>query len=83
MQGVVLAMSVVYEDVVDGPCASVWLSIAEFYLLNSESLLYESVFVVYSKGERFAVLYVDGVLGASCFVVYAGVCAVVEDDAVL
>ena len=78
LQGVVLAVCVVHEDVL--LCDAV---LTNLHNLQSEALLYESELTVLTEDERFAVLYVDGVLRTSGAVIYRSVGTVVEHHAVL
>ena len=78
LQGVVLAVSIVNEYVVDGVAV-----LADFYHFQAEALLDESELVVLTEDELLAVLDVDGVLLTAFLVIDGLVAAVVEDDAVL
>ena len=78
LQGVILAVSIVNEYVVD--------SVAILTNLNNfktEALLYQSELVVLAEYQLLAVLYVDGVLLTALVVVNHIVAVVVEDHAVL
>ena len=78
LEGIVLAMSVVHEDVVERVAV-----LADLHHAEAEALLHEAILAVGAEDEFLAVLDVDGVLCAAGFVVDALVSAVVEDDAVL
>ena len=78
LQGVVLAVSIVNEHVVE--CVSVFADLND---LQAESLLYQSELVVLAKDEFLAMTHVDGILLAAFLVVDGIVAAIVEDDAVL
>ena len=78
LQGVVLAVSIVNEYVVDGVAI-----LANLYHLQSEALLYQSELVVLTEHEFLAVTYVDGVLLTALVVVNHIVAVVVENDTVL
>ena len=57
LQGVILAMGIVNENVIDGIAV-----LTDLHNLQAEALLYESELVVLAEHELLAVLYVDGVL---------------------
>ena len=78
LQGVVLAVSIVHEDVVDGVAV-----LANLDNLQAEALLYETELIVLTEDELLAVLHVDGVLLTALLIIYGLVTAIVEDDAVL
>ena len=78
LEGVVLAMSVVNEHVVEGVSV-----LTNFDYFESKALLHESELVVLAEDEFFAMAHVDGVLLAPFVVVDRFVGTVVEDDAVL
>ena len=59
------------------------ISFSVMPFLQPETFLRQTVFVVFAEEHRFAVLQIDGVLGASFLIIYRVVRAVVEDDAVL
>ena len=78
LQGVVLAVCVVYEYVFLGDAV-----FAQFHNLKAEAFLHQAVFVVLAEEQGLAVAHVDGVLGAAFLLVNGVVAAVVEDYAVL
>ena len=78
LQGVVLAVGVVNENVFLGDAVFAYL-----HYFKPEAFLYESVFVVLAEYERLAVAYVDSVLLSSFLVIYRVVATIVEDDTVL
>ena len=78
LQSVVLAVSVVYQYIVDGVAI-----LANLNYLQSEALLYQSELVVLAKYQLLTVLYIDGVLLTTLVVVNHIVAMVVEDYAVL
>ena len=78
LQGVVLAVGIVYKDILE--CDAV---LACLYNLKAETFLNESELIVLAEYQGLAVLYIDGVLGATLLVVNCIVSSVVEDDAVL
>ena len=78
LQGVVLAVSIVNEYVVEGIAV-----LTDFYDLQAEALLNESEFVVLTEDEFLTVLYVDGILLTAFLVIDGLMAAVIEDDAVL
>ena len=78
LQGVVLAVGIVYKDILQGDAV-----LTNLYDLEAESLLHQSELVVLTEYQRLTVLYVDGVLGAALLIIYCIVCSVIEDDAVL
>ncbi len=78
LQGVVLAMCVVYEDVLLGNAI-----LANLNHLQSETFLNETILVVLTEYKRLSMLYIDSVLLSALLIIYRVVAAVVEDDAVL
>ena len=78
LQGVVLAVSIVYKDILKGDAVLAYLD-----NLEAETVLHESELVVLTEYQGLAVLYVDGVLGATLLVIYCIVGSVVEYNAVL
>ena len=78
LQGVVLAVSIVNQYVVDGIAI-----LTNLNNLQSEALLYESELIVLAEYQLLAVLYVDGVLLTTLVVIYNIVAVVVEDNTVL
>ena len=78
LEGVVLAMSVVNEHVVEGVSV-----LTNFDYFESKALLHESELIVLSEDEFLAMAHVDGVFLAPFVVVDRFVGTVVEDDAVL
>ena len=78
LQGVVLAVCIVYKDILEGDAV-----LADLYDLKAESLLNQSELIVLTEYQGLAVLYVDGVLGTTLLVVNCIVSAVVEYHAVL
>ena len=78
LQGVVLAVGIVNEYVVDGVAV-----LANLDNLQAEALLYETELVVLTKDELLAVLDIDSILLTALLIIYGLVAAIVEDDAVL
>ncbi len=78
LQGVVLAVGIVDENVVEGVAV-----LANLHDLQAEALLHEAELVVLAEDELLAVADIDGILLAAFLVIDAVVGAVVEDDAVL
>ena len=78
LQGVVLAVGIMYKDILE--CNAVF---TDLYDLKAESLLHESELIDLAEYQGFTMLDVDGVLGAALLVVYCIVCTVIEDNAVL
>ena len=78
LQGVVFAVGIVHQHIVDGVAV-----FAHLYHLQSKTLLHQSVLVVLAKHQFFAVLHVDGVLFAPLLIIYRVVTSVVEYHAVL
>ena len=64
LQGVVLAVSIVNQYIVDGVAI-----LADFNDLQTKALLYETELIVLAEHELLAVLYVDGVLLTTFIVV--------------
>ena len=78
LQGIVLAVSIVYKDILEGDAI-----LTDLNYLKAESLLNQSELIVLTEYQGLTVLNVYGVLGAALLVVYCIVCSVVEDNAVL
>ena len=78
LQGVVLTVSVVNEDVL--LCDAI---LADLHYLQTEALLHKTELVVLTEDQRLAVLHVDGVLLSALALVDRVVNTVVEDNAVL
>ena len=78
LQGVVVAVSIMYKDILE--CDAV---LANLYNLKAESLLNQSELIVLTEYQGLSVLNIDGVLGAALLIINCIVCAVVEDYAVL
>ena len=78
LQGVVLAVGIVYKDILECDAVLTYL-----YNLKAESLLHKAELIVLAEYQGLSVLDVDGVLGAALLVVYCIVCTVIEYDAVL
>ena len=78
MQGVVLALGIVNEDVVYGDAV-----LANLHYLQTKAFLNETILVVLAEHQRLAVFHVYGVLGTAGLVIDAVVSAMVEDNAVL
>ena len=78
LQGVVFAVGIVHEYVVEGVAI-----LTDFHYLQTETLLYESELIVLTEHELLAVLHIDGVLLTALVVIDDVVTVVVEDDAVL
>ena len=78
LQGVVLAVSIVNQYVVDGIAI-----LTNLNNLQSEALLYESELIVLAEYQLLAMLYIDGVLLTALVVVYNIVAVVIEDYTVL
>ena len=78
LQGIVLTMCIVYQNVVHGDAV-----LSDFHNLKSETFLNQTKLVVLAKYQRLAVLYIDGTLGTAVLIIYIIVGAVVEDDAML
>ena len=78
LQGVVLAVGIVYKDILQ--CDAV---LTNLYNLKAESLLNQSELIVLTEYQGLTVLNVDGVLGAALLIIYCIVSTVIEDDAVL
>ena len=78
LQGVVLAVGIVYKDILE--CNAVFTNL---YNLEAETVLNQSELIVLTEYQGLTVLYVDGVLGAALLVVNCIVSTVVEDNAVL
>ena len=78
LQRVVLAVSVVHEDIIEGVAV-----LADLHHLQAEALLHEAELVVLAEDELLAVAHIDSVLLAPFLVIDAVVGAVVEDNAVL
>ena len=78
LQGIVLTMCIVYQNVVHGDAV-----LSDFHNLKSEAFLNQTKLVVLAKYQRLAVLYIDGTLGTAVLIIYIIVGAVVEDDAML
>ena len=78
LQGVVLAVGIVYQYVVQRVAVFSYL-----YYLQTEALLYQSELVVLAEHQFFAVANIDSVLLASLLIIYCLMAAVVEDDTVL
>ena len=78
LQGVVLAVGIVDEYIVDGVSI-----LANLYHLQTEALLHESELVVLTEDELLAMLYVDSILLTAFLIIYGLVATIVEDDTVL
>lgn len=78
LQGIILAVSIVNEDILLGD--AVFTNLNDF---QSESFLNKAVFTILTEDERLAMFYIDGVLCATFFGVNAVVGTVIEDDTVL
>ena len=78
LQGVVHAVGVVHQNVFLGDSV-----FAKLHHFQAEAFLHQAIFAVFTENHRPAVFQIDGVLGASFFVVNRVVRTVVEDDAVL
>ena len=78
LQGVVLAVGIVYKDILQ--CDAV---LANLYNLKAESLLNQSKLIVLTEYQGLSVLNVDGVLGTTLLVIDCIVSTVVEYHAVL
>ena len=78
LQGVVLTMGIVHQHVVYGVAVLAYL-----HHLESESLLHQSVSVVFAEDQLLAVAHIYGVLQALSRVVHRLVRAIVEYHAVL
>ena len=78
LQGVVLAVSIVNQYIVDGVTV-----LADLNHLKAEALLYQSELIVLAEYELLAVLYVDGVLLTTFIVVNYIMAVVIEDYTVL
>ena len=78
LQGVVLALSIVNEDIVHGNAVLAYLN-----NLQSEAFLCKTILVVLAEHQGLSMLHIDGVLGTACLVVDVVVSAVVEDYTVL
>ena len=78
LQGVVLAVSIVYQYIVDGVTI-----LTDLNNLQTEALLYQSELIVLAEYQLLAVLYVDGVLLTALVVINNIMAVVVEDYTVL
>ena len=78
LQGVVLAVGIVDEYIVDGVAI-----LADLHHLQAKALLHESELIVLAEDELLTMTDVDGVLLTTLVVVDDVVAVVVEDDAVL
>ena len=78
LQGIVLAMCIVYQHVVKRIAI-----LANLDNLQAKALLHETELVVLAKDEFLAMTYVDGVLLAAFLVIDGFMRTIVEDDAVL
>ena len=78
LQGVVLAVGIVDEYIVDGVAI-----LADLHHLQAKALLHESELIVLAEDELLTMTDVDGILLTTLVVVDDVVAVVVEDDAVL
>ena len=78
LQSVVLAVSIVNENIVNGTAI-----LTNLNHLQSEALLYQTELIVLAEYQLFTMLYIDGVFLATLVVVNHIVAVVVEDDTVL
>ena len=78
LEGVVLAMSIVYQNVLLRDAV-----LANLHHFQAKTFLYKTKLIVLTEDKGFAVLHIDGVLGASFFAIDSIVGAIVEDNTVL
>ena len=78
LQGVVLAMGIVYENIVHRDAV-----LANLHHFQSETILHQAILVVLTEDELLTVTHIDAVLFATLLGIDGVVAAVVEDDAVL
>ena len=78
LQGVVLAMGIVYENVL--LCYAVLTNLDH---LQAEAFLNKAILVVLAKDKRLTVTHIDGILLTAVLVVNRVVASIVEYDTVL